>query len=61
MSRMQKGTAGQATAEDRAQGDAVERGSHRRLRAAPQRTEQFVRAFADALHDILHDEVRAAS
>jgi hypothetical protein len=54
MSRMSNGRAEQVetTTPD------SELGSRRRLRAAPRQPEKFVRAFADALRDILHDELR---
>jgi hypothetical protein len=53
MSRMTKGRAEQVDTTP-----VNELGSRRRLKVAPQRPEQVVRAFADALRDILHDEPR---
>jgi hypothetical protein len=55
MSRMSKGRAEQVETLNTPESEL---GSRRRLRAAPLRPEQFERAFADALRDILHDELR---
>jgi hypothetical protein len=55
MSRMTKG---RAEAEQGETTTANELGSRRRLKVAQQRPELVLRAFADALRDILHDEPR---
>jgi hypothetical protein len=55
MSRMTKG---RAEAEQVETSHETQRGSHRRLKASAPRSEVLL-AFADALRDILHDELRA--
>jgi hypothetical protein len=56
MSRMTKG---RAEAEQVEITGETQRGSHRRLKVSRQHPEQVALAFADALRDILHDELRA--
>jgi len=61
MSRMTKGRAEAAQVEtthaDEGTHEVTQRGSHRRLKAS--QPEPVIRALADALRDILHDELRA--
>ncbi len=62
MSPMLKGRGQTAATETETDHDGqepvTELRSGRRLRAAVQHADPFVRAFADALRDILHDELR---